>query len=72
MKPVRTVERYDNGKLRFEGANLNGKMHGAWKFYRRDGSVMRTGKFENGKQIGIWRTFDARGKIVKETDFTRR
>ena len=44
-------------------------MHGAWKFYRQDGSVMRTGSFNNGEQSGTWVTFDSKGKKVKETKF---
>ena len=70
-KPVRAIDRYDNGNVRYRGANLDGKMHGAWKFYRRDGSLMRSGSFAQGKQIGVWRTFDKNGKVVKETDFSR-
>ena len=70
-KPVPAVDRYDNGKLRYRGANLDGKMHGAWKFFRRDGTVMRSGKFEKGKQVGVWKTFDKTGKVVKKTDFDR-
>jgi len=70
-KAVPAIDRYDNGKVRFRGANLDGKMHGAWKFFRRDGSLMRSGSFENGKQVGVWRTFDASGRVVKETTFTR-
>ena len=25
-----------------------------------------------GKQIGVWRTFDRSGRVVKETDFSKR
>lgn len=71
-RPVRAIDRYDNGKVRFRGANLDGKMHGPWKFYRRDGSLMRSGSFERGKQIGVWRTFDRTGKVLKETKFSER
>jgi antitoxin component YwqK of YwqJK toxin-antitoxin module len=63
------VARYDNGAVRFQGSNLDGEMHGEWSFFRRDGSVMRNGRFEHGKQVGIWRTYDRAGRIVKETDF---
>ncbi|HEY8824877.1 MAG TPA: hypothetical protein VIP07_08320 [Candidatus Limnocylindria bacterium] len=69
-KRVPAIDHYDNGSVRFRGANLDGKMHGPWKFFRRDGSLMRSGSFERGKQIGVWRTFDRTGKVVKETDFT--
>lgn len=70
-KPVRAIERYDNGNVRYRGSNLDDRMHGPWKFYRRDGSLMRSGSFERGKQVGVWRTFDRNGKVVKETDFPR-
>ena len=63
------IDRYDNGKVRFRGANLNGQMHGDWAFYRRDGSLMRAGMFEHGRQVGIWRTHDRAGSVVRETDF---
>ena len=66
---VEAVDRYPNGQLRFRGANLNGKMHGPWEFFRVDGSLMRTGSFERGKQIGLWRTYDRGGAVVKETHF---
>jgi antitoxin component YwqK of YwqJK toxin-antitoxin module len=63
------LDLYENGKVRFRGANLHGKMHGPWEFFRRDGSRMRSGSFEHGKQIGVWRTFDRSGKVLKETEF---
>jgi len=60
---------YPNGNRRYEGKYQKGEMHGAWKFYRADSSLMRSGSFELGKQVGIWRTYDRAGKLVKETDF---
>jgi antitoxin component YwqK of YwqJK toxin-antitoxin module len=63
------IDHYDNGNVRFRGANLDGQMHGAWAFYRRDGSLMRAGSFERGRQVGSWRTYDREGHVVKETDF---
>jgi antitoxin component YwqK of YwqJK toxin-antitoxin module len=70
-KPAPAIDHYDNGKVRYRGANLEGKMHGPWKFFRRDGSLMRSGSFDRGKQVGVWRTYDGTGKVVKETDFER-
>ena len=66
---VPAVDHYPNGNVRFEGANLDGEMHGEWRFFRADGSLMRSGRFERGRQVGRWRTFDRTGKLVKETDF---
>jgi antitoxin component YwqK of YwqJK toxin-antitoxin module len=69
-KPTPAIDRYDNGNVRFRGANLEGNMHGAWKFFRRDGSLMRSGTFDRGTQVGVWRTYDRAGSVVKETDFS--
>ena len=62
-------ERYDNGKVKLRGSHLDGEMHGEWEFFRRDGSIMRSGAFDRGKQVGTWRTYDRTGKVVKETEF---
>jgi antitoxin component YwqK of YwqJK toxin-antitoxin module len=67
--PVAHEERYDNGEPKMRGAHLDGEMHGPWEFFRRDGSVMRSGSFDRGRQVGIWRTFDRSGAVVKETRF---
>jgi antitoxin component YwqK of YwqJK toxin-antitoxin module len=45
-------------------------MHGVWEFYRRDGSLMRSGEFDRGKQVGTWKTFDRSGAIVSEKVFS--
>ena len=68
-EPTPAVDSYDNGQVRFRGANLDGEMHGFWEFFRKDGSRMRAGEFERGRQVGRWRTYDRTGRVVKETDF---
>ena len=67
--PVPDIAYYASGTLRSEGSRLEEEMHGDWVFYRLDGSVMRSGRFERGRQVGPWRTFDKTGRLVKETDF---
>jgi antitoxin component YwqK of YwqJK toxin-antitoxin module len=69
LEPVPETAYYANGGVKYEGANLDGQMHGPWAWYRTDGSLMRTGRFERGRQAGVWRTFDRSGRLVKETDF---
>ena len=69
-KPIPATDHYDNGNVRFRGTNLEGKMHGAWKFFRRDGSLLRSGSFDRGAQVGIWRTYDRNGRVVKESGFS--
>jgi antitoxin component YwqK of YwqJK toxin-antitoxin module len=60
---------YDHGGPKHRGFTRNGKMHAAWEFYRRDGSLMRSGEFHDGRQVGTWRTYDRSGAVVKETVF---
>ena len=66
-KPV--TNHYGDGSIQSTGSLLDGEMHGAWEFLRKDGSVMRSGAFDRGRQIGTWRTFDRSGHLVKETEF---
>jgi antitoxin component YwqK of YwqJK toxin-antitoxin module len=69
-EPIPDIAHYDDGGVRYRGFQLDGEMHGAWEFFRKDGTVMRNGEFERGKQVGVWRTFDRAGRVVKETRFS--
>ena len=68
-KPVREVIKYADGTVKARGSRLNGAMHGAWRFFRLDGSLMRSGRFDRGRQVGVWKTFTRDGALVKGTDF---
>jgi antitoxin component YwqK of YwqJK toxin-antitoxin module len=46
---------------------IDGVMTGYWEWFRKDGTVMRSGYFENGEQVGEWTTYDKNGKVVKVT-----
>lgn len=69
--PVPETEHYANGRVKLTGFRLDGAFHGAWSWFRLDGSLMRTGEFDRGRQVGRWRTFDRAGRMVKETAFDR-
>lgn len=66
-EPVEETVRYRSGRMKYTGYRLGGEMHGAWSWYRTDGSLMRTGHFDRGRRIGTWRTHDRAGAVVKET-----
>ena len=51
------MEFYDNGHLKAKGKYREGEMHGHWEFYRRDGSIMRSGKLQHGNPVGEWTTY---------------
>ncbi|MGK2851187.1 MAG: toxin-antitoxin system YwqK family antitoxin [Candidatus Limnocylindrales bacterium] len=66
-EPVASIAESSNGRRKFEGFLLDGEMHGAWAWYRTDGSLLRTGTFERGRQVGVWRTYDRASQVIKET-----
>ena len=51
------MEFYDNGYLKAKGRYREGEMHGNWEFFRRDGSIMRSGKLSHGEPVGEWTTY---------------
>ena len=69
-EPVPETVYFGNGAIKMKGSRLDGEMHGAWEWYRLDGTLMRTGQFDRGRQIGVWRTFERSGRLVKETDIS--
>jgi antitoxin component YwqK of YwqJK toxin-antitoxin module len=68
-KPVREVIKYADGTVKARGQRLGGELHGAWKFFRLDGSLMRSGRFDRGRQVGVWNTYTRDGALVKSTTF---
>lgn len=65
LEPVEYHHR--DGSLWSRGLTLDGEMHGAWQWFRREGTLMRTGSFDRGVQVGEWTTYDANGVVVKIT-----
>lgn len=71
-EPVPEIAHYANGRVKSTGFTLEGELHGAWQWYRLDGTLMRTGEFDRGRQVGVWRTFERSVRLAKETGFGRR
>lgn len=61
-------EFYDNGHLKCRGRVRKGLMQGAWTFYGRDGSPLRSGSFAAGVPVGEWTTFTRGGALHRVTD----
>ncbi|MEQ1702435.1 MAG: DUF1801 domain-containing protein [Ilumatobacteraceae bacterium] len=58
---------HDNGRLESKGGMKGDQLHGAWAWYRKDGSLQRTGQYQAGVEVGTWRTFNRNGAVLKET-----
>ena len=46
---------------------LDDRLHGYWEWYRKDGTLKRSGTFERGERVGEWTTYDADGAPYKVT-----
>jgi uncharacterized protein YdhG (YjbR/CyaY superfamily) len=64
-------EFYADGGLKAKGKVKDGEPHGAWSWWRRDGSLLRTGSFDRGRQVREWTTYDRDSHPVKVTDLGR-
>lgn len=64
---ARTIHHKD-GSIYARGQMLGGKMHGYWEFFRKDGTIMRSGSFDREQQVGTWTTYAASGKLIKVTE----
>ena len=62
-------EFYSNGFLKVRGKKKAGRLHGAWEWFRRDGTIKRSGNFKDDVQVGVWVTYDATGDPYKQTHF---
>lgn len=59
---------YDNGFTEYIGTIKDGRMHGAWEWFRRDGTLKRSGRFTAGEAVGTWTTYDSEGNPYKVTE----
>jgi uncharacterized protein YdhG (YjbR/CyaY superfamily) len=50
-------EFYADGGLKAKGKVKDGELHGRWQWWRKDGSLLRTGSFDRGRQVGEWTTY---------------
>jgi uncharacterized protein YdhG (YjbR/CyaY superfamily) len=57
-------EFYPDGAVKAVGGMKGGQLHGKWKWYRRDGTLLRSGQFVSGAKTGVWATWDRDGRMV--------
>ena len=63
----KVFEFYTNGFLKARGSMKAGELHGYWEWFRKDGTIMRSGNFKSGQNVGEWITYDSSGKVYKVT-----
>lgn len=64
-----TIKYHADGKTMWsKGKIRGGDPDGYWEWYRKDGTLKRSGTFKEGEPVGTWTTYDAEGKPYKVTE----
>ena len=58
---------HKDGSIWAKGRRNGETPDGYWEWFRKDGTVMRSGYFEKGQPVGEWTTYDQRGEVHKVT-----
>ena len=64
-----TYKYHADGKTIFAKAiTKNDQPNGYWEWFRKDGTLKRSGFFKKGEPVGAWTTYDQQGKVYKITE----
>lgn len=59
---------HDNGKVAQIGYFVQGKLHGKWKMYNKEGEKIAMGRYTDGKRTGKWLFWQ--GDVLKQVNYT--
>ncbi len=65
--PEPCEKHHKGGTLWARGQTVDGVPEGFWEWFRKDGTLLRSGTFEKGEQVGEWTTYNREGKPHKVT-----
>jgi antitoxin component YwqK of YwqJK toxin-antitoxin module len=68
----RRIVHHKDGSVWAKGKMVGSVPNGYWEWFRKEGSIMRSGYFKKGKQVGKWTTYDRTGVVVKVTNFDKK
>lgn len=73
MRPKKHIQYHKDGTVWAKGQMLGDVPVGYWEWFRREGTMMRSGTFDqSGNQTGEWTTYDRSGNVHKVTDMSRK
>lgn len=61
------IHYHKDGTVWAKGRMAGDTPDGYWEWFRKSGTIMRSGHFEAGKQVGEWTTYDQKGQVYKVT-----
>jgi antitoxin component YwqK of YwqJK toxin-antitoxin module len=66
-KMVKATFFHENGQIAQTGFYLEGKLHGEWTMFCKEGNKLAMGTYQQGAKTGKW--FFWEGEALKEVDF---
>ena len=64
------VDHHKDGSVRARGMVVGEELDGYWEWFRKDGTLMRSGSFDRGVKAGEWTTYDRDGAPYKVQQIT--
>lgn len=68
IKSDEFIQHHKDGSVWAKGQVIGDTPTGYWEWFRKDGTIMRSGFFHDGIQVGKWITYDKNGAVYKVTD----
>lgn len=62
------VKHHKDGSIWAKGKVVGETPVGYWEWFRKNGTILRSGYFEDGVQVGKWTTYDKHGQPYKVTE----
>ncbi|NAS14042.1 toxin-antitoxin system YwqK family antitoxin [Poritiphilus flavus] len=60
---------HDNGLVSHTGHFLDGKLHGEWVMYNKEGKKIALGEYEEGRRTGKWFFWQEEGRALREVTY---
>lgn len=60
---------HNNGVVAQTGLFLEGRLHGEWVMYNKEGTKIAMGRYEEGKKTGKWFFWQGEGKALREVTY---
>jgi antitoxin component YwqK of YwqJK toxin-antitoxin module len=67
-QPKPFVQCHKDGSIWSKGQVIGDVPTGYWEWFRKSGTISRSGYFEDGMQVGKWTTYDKDGNTYKVTE----
>lgn len=66
---IKELKYYPNGNKEYEGEYKNGKKHGEWIYWYKNGFVWSEGEFYEDKSDGIRKVYHENGQLYYEGEY---